>query len=417
MRHLAVYVHDQLVGDLTEDPVTGETHFAYRSGVAPSQAVSLTMPTDADPSEYQGFLGLPPPFGVHLPEGEMLEALRRRYQKTLNIDDDWDLLALTGRRQGGRVTVGGTRLAPSVDLGAQIEQALRHPDPHGRLSRALDYAPLGAGLSGVMPKLSGYHPPEDRGRRAWVTERQIVKLDTPEYPGAARVEHGCLTALATLGLPVVRSTLSCDERAIFIERFDEREQGPALGFEDACALTGRRRHGKYQGSVRDLFQIITDFIDPQDQERARHTLLDALLVRDLLRDGDGHLKNWGLLYDDPARPFWAPSYDVLNTTLWLPQDQPALPLFSGPLARCDIPNLAHPERAYTPHWFTAQDWPVLARWMATDTQTIAHRQHVLREGLQEAFAAQHVSADTALGRALTQLGWNHVVWEDHSTPS
>ena len=50
----------------------------------------------------------------------------------------------------------------------------------------------------------------------------------------------------------------------------------------------------------------------------------------LLKNGDGHLKNYGILYyNDFEDSFLAPIYDVITTTIYIKKDIPALRLSDG----------------------------------------------------------------------------------------
>jgi serine/threonine-protein kinase HipA len=45
----------------------------------------------------------------------------------------------------------------------------------------------------------------------------------------------------------------------------------------------------------------------------------------MVRNGDAHLKNFGVLYDDPAKAIrLAPCYDVVTTAIYVPNEDPAL---------------------------------------------------------------------------------------------
>ena len=47
----------------------------------------------------------------------------------------------------------------------------------------------------------------------------------------------------------------------------------------------------------------------------------------LLKNGDAHLKNFGLLFDDDfSEIFYSPVYDVVNTVVYIHKDKPALML-------------------------------------------------------------------------------------------
>ena len=57
-------------------------------------------------------------------------------------------------------------------------------------------------------------------------------------------------------------------------------------------------------------------------------LFEAVVLSVVLRNGDAHLKNFGLLYTSPASEDCrlSPLYDVICTTAYLPRDQMALKL-------------------------------------------------------------------------------------------
>ncbi|MDE1989827.1 MAG: type II toxin-antitoxin system HipA family toxin [Betaproteobacteria bacterium] len=332
MRSLSVWVSDREVGTLQENPEDGTFDFIYRPDVPAQFAVSLTMPVGLPTHEYTGFNRLPPPFEVSLPEGFVLDALRRKFAKMVDVDDDFSLLELVGRHTVGRVTFGGP-LAPEPGLEQRILAAARSENSARQLAALLKAHPQTTGISGVMPKMSSRHGDETRHPGTALASGVLVKFDTEDYPGAALVEFACMSACQAAGLPVPHLTLSPDASSLTIGRFDVTAQGRRLGFEDACALSGIARHGKYRGTVLDLFRMIDHFIPAAEGPGTRQDLLQRLLANDILRNGDAHLKNFGLIYDDPARPGLAPVYDVLTTTVWIPQDLPALrltPQHSGP---------------------------------------------------------------------------------------
>lgn len=58
----------------------------------------------------------------------------------------------------------------------------------------------------------------------------------------------------------------------------------------------------------------------------------ALIMNHLLKNGDGHLKNYGILYNnDFENSYLAPIYDVITTTVYIKNDIPALRLNDGKL--------------------------------------------------------------------------------------
>lgn len=322
MRSLPVFVSDQEVGILREDPDTGLIDFAYKTSDRLQPSVSLTMPATAAPEDLTGFNGLPPPFEISLPEGYILDILRQRFAKQVDVDDDLALLRIVGRNTIGRVTFGGPAEHAGV-LEEDIAAAARSPGAAARLQSILKDSPQLFGVSGVMPKAAAMRAPSRPG--TLVADNQIVKFDARDYPGASLVEYACLMACRKMGLKVPGISLSPDADALTIDRFDRDARGAAFGFEDACALSGLRRSGKYSGYIDDLFQMVGNFVHPVDQSSAREQLLLAVLMNDAVRNGDAHLKNFGLLYEhDESRPVLAPTYDVLTTQAWIRHDAPAL---------------------------------------------------------------------------------------------
>jgi serine/threonine-protein kinase HipA len=60
---------------------------------------------------------------------------------------------------------------------------------------------------------------------------------------------------------------------------------------------------------------------------AREQFFASLVLSCMVRNGDAHLKNFGVLYDRPGAPVrLAPVYDVVTTAAYIPQDIPALSL-------------------------------------------------------------------------------------------
>lgn len=387
---IPVLVQDQSVGDLITNADDGTLDFRYHPDTPPALAVSLTMPVEAPPSDYQGFLGLPPPFEVHLPEGAVLESLRRRYHKLVDLDDDLALLRLTGQHGGGRVTYGGPYISDPL-LDAKIMEAVRKPESHESLCDLFQKGDhvSAAGLSGIMPKMSA----ADRGAHrpgAWRGEHVIVKFDGQDYPGSSAVEYVCLNVCRAAGLDVPAVTLSADAKAISITRFDRKADGSRIGFEDACALTGLHRHGKYRGTTEDLARMIDHFVPSDEQASAKKDLFARLIVNDLLRNGDAHLKNIGMTYENPNRPRLAPVYDVLTTTVWLPKDLPALALRPGG----------------APAWMTERSLLETGRTMGVRPQAARQLYRAMRETVisaTESIARSLPAADDRTGEAVARL--------------
>ena len=55
-------------------------------------------------------------------------------------------------------------------------------------------------------------------------------------------------------------------------------------------------------------------------------MFKSVLLSMMLKNGDAHLKNFGILYDDTERKWLAPVYDLVSTAVYQPKDVPALTL-------------------------------------------------------------------------------------------
>ena len=121
--------------------------------------------------------------------------------------------------------------------------------------------------------------------------------------------------------------LSEDGAALILDRFDLSD-GAYLGFEDFCVLNGLQTADKYSGSYESrLFKRLSDYMGPAARTKSARDLFRLFVLNCALRNGDAHLKNFGILYSDVnGEAELAPVYDLVTTTAYLPQDAMALTL-------------------------------------------------------------------------------------------
>jgi serine/threonine-protein kinase HipA len=156
----------------------------------------------------------------------------------------------------------------------------------------------------------------------------IVKSWGSDYPQLAANEYFCMTAARLAGLPVPEFYLSDNGGLFVMRRFDlPSDGGPAWGFEDMCALQGVGTSRKYGSTYERVARSIRDYVSGEKLMAAREQFFAMLALSVMLRNGDAHLKNFGVLYRSPTGPVtMAPVYDVVTTTAYIPQDVPALSL-------------------------------------------------------------------------------------------
>jgi serine/threonine-protein kinase HipA len=330
---LRVWTDRQSAGHLDRHGPRG-TAFVYEPKVAAERAVSITMPVRT--ASWNTQHGLVPIFDMNLPEGTLRAYLTRNFAKATGRFDDFDLLAVVGRTQIGRIRYSDLDAELDEDVPFQSIDEILSARRGGELfTYLLEKFAVHSGLSGIQPKVmiravdNAAKGAGDRPTQSFRSATHIVKFWSPnEYPELAANEHFCLSAARAIGLTVPDFKLSDNGSAIVVKRFDLRLDGTYLGYEDFCVLNGVTTTEKYNGSYETrLFRRVREFIDPGGQRNALEDLFKLFVLNCALRNGDAHLKNFGVIYEDvtgPAR--LAPVYDIVSTVPYLSKDGMALTL-------------------------------------------------------------------------------------------
>jgi serine/threonine-protein kinase HipA len=262
---------------------------------------------------------------MNLPEGAMLIAIRQAIAKIARTDD-LSLLQILGGYQTGRNRFTSADQKPPQPAAASetLDDILKYPDTEELFRDLMDRYLLQSGISGAQPKVMI----DVRERATLRSSSYIVKSWGGDYPQLAANEYFCMTAVKRSGLPTPEFYLSEDGRLFVMKRFDLTEEGRNLGFEDMCVLQGAGANDKYDSTCERVIKSINSYVSPQHRGTAREIFFQSLLLSVALRNGDGHLKNYGVIYDDPLGNDirLAPIYDVVTTTPYIPRDIPALSL-------------------------------------------------------------------------------------------
>ena len=182
-------------------------------------------------------------------------------------------------------------------------------------------------VPGVQPKLSMHIERSGKSRRdsrltlIGMEGGYILKPPVERYPEMPELEHltmqmaGCFRiATAKCGL----IALEGGQLAFITKRMDRRAGGDKLHMEDMCQLTDRLSEQKYRGSMEQVGRAI--------HAHCTNRLFDALRLFELTLfcfltgNADMHLKNFSLLYEPGGEINFSPAYDLLPTTLLLPED-------------------------------------------------------------------------------------------------
>ena len=150
----------------------------------------------------------------------------------------------------------------------------------------------------------------------------LIKWAEPGSPTLVQNEFLCLEVARRAGLEVPPVWLSQDRQLLVVQRFDRTPaQDEWLGFEDMAVLLQRkpdpRGHYKYQGRYEEIAEAIRAWCGDGDgcgagdgvgfregvgvgAESSLRAFFASVALSVLVRNGDAHLKNFGLLYEASA---------------------------------------------------------------------------------------------------------------------
>jgi serine/threonine-protein kinase HipA len=318
---LAVWAAQTKAGLLAQEKGGREYVFAYSPDVATEVQVSLTMPIRLASwtSPY-----LHPVFQMNLPEGALLEAIRRAIAKIIG-EDDLSILRVTGGNQVGRnrFSLPADDRPAISESSESLNELLAYPDTRDLFHELVRKYALQSGVSGIQPKVL-----LNAAERGTITSAgYIVKSWGTDFPQLAANEYFCMTAAKRAGLSVPEFFLSDNGGLFIIRRFDIAPEGTPLGFEDMCSLQALGTLQKYRSSYERVAKSINSFVSGENLIAAREQFFATLVLSLMVRNGDAHLKNFGALYSSPSGLVsLAPVYDVVTTTVYVTKDVPALSL-------------------------------------------------------------------------------------------
>jgi serine/threonine-protein kinase HipA len=298
--------------------------FNYREEASAENAVSLTMPSRLESYGWQH--GIHPVFEMNLPEGALRDELVRRFSKAVRGFDDFALLAIVGPYQLGRLSIASASMTDRPPE-TSLADLLVHDGAQDLFEDLLQTYGQYSGVSGVQPKVLVRDSAATIDRLTHRGSTHLVKaFRADEYPQLATNEYFCMRAAQHSGLEVPQFELSEHGKFLVIERFDLSATG-YLGFEDFCVLNGWPSKAKYDGSYEGAARQIKAFVSPAWLNQALEAFFKIVALSAGLKNGDAHLKNFGVLYEncgDEAAIRLAPAYDIITTSVYIKNDSMAL---------------------------------------------------------------------------------------------
>lgn len=233
-------------------------------------------------------------------------------------------------------------------------------------------------ITGVQAKLSidiarGKAGEPQRFTIVGLWGRYILKPQTDRFAHLPENEDLTMHMAEAAGIKTVPHSLirfADGELCYITRRVDRTKKGEKIAMEDMCQLSERLTEDKYKGSYERIAKLILRY--------AAAPLLDVVNFWEvvvfswLTGNADMHLKNFSL-YRPAANYVLTPAYDLLSTTLAIPEDNEELALtlngkkrrinredFEEAMRNCGmgdkaIQNIFHRFTKALPKWHTLID--------------------------------------------------------------
>ena len=309
---IQVFADKKPAGILDYSEESKEFIFNYKE----NNPISLTMPYST--KSYISHYNLHPIFDMNMPEGYLFELLKNLLIKEYGKIDDYILFSHLSKNIEGFLTY---KEHNKIDNTLTLD-SLINTTQNDIFSKLVEQFLQNSAIAGVQPKV--LVPLYDKATLS--TKEYIVKSFSSEFPHLAENEYFCMSALKYAGIKTPKFWLAKNKKLFIMEKFTyQKDNDSFYGFEEFCALFGYNKEKKYRGSYEQIAKAIAQ-ISTQASEDLKE-FYKMIVMNYLLKNGDAHLKNFGMLYtSDKQNRFLAPAYDVINTIIYLPKDKPALNL-------------------------------------------------------------------------------------------
>lgn len=259
---------------------------------------------------------LHPIFAQNLPEGFNRKYISQKLARYAKVDDLY-LLALQGDNGIGMLDYkSDLKLEPAEDI--SINDIVKYNSQEPLFPQLLEKYYLRNSLAGMQPKVA--INTKEHTERTIQQKNVIVKSFDEELPLLTVNEFVCMEAARHCGLQPPRTYLSENLEHFIIERFDriQDEDGSVcrLGYEDFTTVLGKAssEDAKYKGKYETLLKA-TALFTRSDSEI--ETMYRYIVFNCLIGNGDAHLKNFALQYDNQMENvFVSPIFDVTHTIIY-----------------------------------------------------------------------------------------------------
>jgi len=310
---IELYLENNLIATLKQD---NKSYLIDYKNFEIQNSITLSLPNTKRFYTYE--YRFPPYFETFLPEGYLYEIFKNLLTKEYGYIDDYLILSKLAPNIRSRINFESNFSRLDFDF-LEIENILEN-DSNDTFKKLLDIFLNKNAISGVQPKTVALL----KEKETLHVNEYIIKTWGDEFPCLAENEYFCLKACEYAGLKIAEIQLSHNKKFLVVKNFIF-EDDEILGFEEILSLMDKNRTNKYDGSYEQVAKIIYQF--STHKKEALKEYYKMVVMNYLLKNGDAHLKNFGLLFKaNFSEIFLSPVYDVVNTTAYIYKDRPALML-------------------------------------------------------------------------------------------
>jgi len=263
-----------------------------------------------------------PIFEMNIPEGYIRRHITERLRKHIQVDEML-FLALQGSTGIGCIAYE-TEGIEQEDLSAENRAEILAWDGSDELFKELvDKYLFQSNISGIQPKVVVSEVVESE-KGAVILPSLIVKSSDDEFPQLAINEFVCMRLAKSCQIETPEFWLSDNQQLFVMRRFDLKDDGACRSMEDMAVLQGKTTNDKYESSYESISSVLNIYSSEINEDK--EILFKMVVHSCMVGNGDAHLKNFAMLYDDLADMRISPLYDVVNTQIYVPGDTLALNL-------------------------------------------------------------------------------------------
>jgi serine/threonine-protein kinase HipA len=316
----AVWLHDQQVGTIYQRGDYTRFTLAEPYRMDPDRPVlGLVFEQDLS-AAHTAALRLPPWFSNLLPEGRLREWIAE--DRGVSPHREMELLAQVGHDLPGAIRVLPADARPEEFSWDVVEGT---HEPSSAVETAEARPRWRFSLAGVALKFSMLAVDDRLTLRAFGEGGDwIVKLPDPQYPEVPRNEYAMMSLAAMSGIDVPEIRLihrdelkglppsvwpGREEWAYAVRRFDRAGRRRRVHIEDLAQVRNIYPEAKYSGNYETVAALVYRGRDAEALREFARRLAFTILIA----NGDGHLKNWSLIYRDARTPTLSPAYDLVAT--------------------------------------------------------------------------------------------------------